>query len=220
MTPEEPNKPCPEAPAQQCLDLEELVRTIGYQLTAFIGSTNIRTVARWVHEGAPEALQPRLQAALEIAKPIEQVESDLVAQGFLAEEVRGIEPYRCAAEMLRLADVRTARAVLSERVQKEFLENVAGDLEGVELRLRKWIPQATMPPGSAYSVQLSHGRDRLWIQLIHTGFALDQQRRWDRGEEWPSWSELVQEVPEMATARTVPDLQTGFPFKYLRRANP
>lgn len=219
MTGDGRNKPCPEGPhQQQCVDLEELVRTIGYQLTAFIGSTDIRTIEHWLHEGAPEALQPRLQAALDIAKPIERIESELVAQGFLAEEMRGIEPYRCAAEILRLAAVRTARVVLSERVRKEFLENVAGDLVGVELRLRKWISQAIMRPGTAYSVHLSHDRKRLWLQLIHTGFPVDQQRKWDRGEEWPCWGEIIHEVPEIARARTVPDVQTGFPFKYLRRA--
>lgn len=68
-------------------------------------------------EGAPEPLQLRFQAALDIVKPIGRIESELVAQGFVAEEIRGIEPYRCAAEMLRLADVRTARAVLLERMK-------------------------------------------------------------------------------------------------------
>lgn len=171
-----------------------------------------------MHDGAPEALHPRFQAALDIAKPIERIESELVAQGFLAEEMRGIEPYRCAAELLRSADMRTARAVLSERFRKEFLENIAVDLDGVELRLGKWVSKATMPPRTAFSEHLSPDRNRLWLQLIHTGFAEDQQRKWDLGEDWPCWNELIQEIPEMATARTVPDLQTGFPFKYLRRA--
>lgn len=187
-------------------------------MTAFIGSTDIQTIRRWLHDGAPEALHPRFQAALDIAKPIERIESELVAQGFLAEEMRGIEPYRCAAELLRSADMRTARAVLSERFRKEFLENIAVDLDGVELRLGKWVSKATMPPRTAFSEHLSPDRNRLWLQLIHTGFAEDQQRKWDLGEDWPCWNELIQEIPEMATARTVPDLQTGFPFKYLRRA--
>lgn len=213
-----PNKRCPEGRTQQqWVDLQELVATIGYQLTAFIGSTDTRTIERWLREGVPVVLQPRFQAALDIAKPIERVESELVAQGFLTEQMCGIEPYHCAAEMLRLADVRTAHAVLSERVRKEFLENVAGDLEGVELRLKKWISQAIMPPATAYSIHLSFDRNRLWVQLIHTRFPIDQQRIWDRGEDWPCWNELIQEIPEMATARTVPDLQTGFPFRYLRR---
>ena len=195
------------------------MRIIGYQLTAFIGSTDVRTVARWLHEGVPEAVLPRMQTALEIAEPIERVESELVAQGFLAEEISGIAPYHCAAEMLRAADVRTARAVLTERVRKEFLENVAGDLEGIELRLRNWISRASLPPRTAYSVHLSTDRNRLWLQLIHTGFPVDQQREWDRGQEWPCWDEVIQEIPEIATARASPDLQTGFPFKYLRRVS-
>jgi hypothetical protein len=201
------------------VDFEELVRIIGYQLTAFIGSTDTRTVALWLHEGVPVALRPRMHVALDIAKPIERVESELVAQGFLAEEMCGIAPYSCAVEMLRAADVRTARAVLSERVRKEFLENVAGDLEGIELRLRKWSSQANLPPRTAYSVHLSPDRNRLWLQLIHTGFPLDQLRKWDRGEDWPCWDEVIREIPEIATARTIPDLQTGFPFKYLRRVS-
>lgn len=214
------NEPGPESRHHQgSVEFEELVRIIGYQLTAFIGSTDVRTVARWLHEGVPEAVLPRMQASLEIAKPIERVESEVVAQGFLAEEMCGIAPYRCAAEMLRAADVPTAFAFLSERVRKEFLENVARDLEGVELRLRQWISQASLPPRTAYSVHLSHDRNRLWLQLIHTGFPLDQQRQWDRGEHWPCWDEVIQEIPEIAMARTTPDLQTGFPCKYLRRAS-
>jgi hypothetical protein len=214
------NEPCPESRHhQRSVEFEELVRIIGYQLTAFIGSTDVRTAARWLHEGVPEAVLPRMQAALEIAKPIERVESELVAQGFLAEEMSGIAPYRCAAEMLREADVRTACAVLSERVRKEFLENVAGDLEGIELRLGKWISQASLPPGTAYSVHLSPDRNRLWLQLIHTGSPVDRLRKWDRGEDWPCWDEVIQEIPEIATARTRSDLQTGFPFKYLRRVS-
>ena len=204
---------------RSCVDLRDLVQTIGYQLTAFIGSTDIRTVVRWLHDGVPNAVHSRMQAALDIAKPIERVESDLVAQGFLIEEMSGIAPYRCAAEMLRAADVRIARAVLTERVRKEFLENVAADLEGVELRLRQWISKANLPPRIGYSVHLSTDRNRLWLQLIHAGFPLDRQRQWDRGEDWPDWDDIIREIPEIATARTGPDLTTGFPFKYLRRAS-
>lgn len=204
---------------RRSVNFEELVRIIGYQLTAFIGSTDVWTVARWLHEGVPEEVLPRMQAALEIAKPIERVESEPIAQGFLAEEMRDIAPYRCAAEMLRAADVPTAFAFLSERVRKEFLENVARDLEGVELRLRQWISQAGLPPRTAYSAHLSNDRKRLWLQLIHTGFPLDQLRKWDRGEDWPCWDVVIQEIPEIAMARSIPDLQTGFPFKYLRRAS-
>ncbi len=201
---------------RSCMDLNDLVQIIGYQLTAFIGSTDTRTVGRWLHDGVPDALHSRMQAALDIAAPIERVESELVAQGFLTEEMSGLAPYRCAAEMLRGGDVRIARAVLMERVRKEFLENVAADLQGVELRLRQWISQANVPPRISYTVHLSPDRNRLWLQLIHTGFPLDRQRKWDRGEDWPGWDDIIRKVPEMATARTGPDLETGFPFKYLR----
>jgi len=34
-------------------DLEKLVRTIGYQLTAYIGRTDIRTVRDWLENGLP-----------------------------------------------------------------------------------------------------------------------------------------------------------------------
>ena len=219
MTRDGRNKPCTKGRRRQkSVDVEKLVRIIGYQLTAFIGSTDVRTVARWLHGGVPKALQSRMQAALEIAEPIERVESELVAQGFLAEEMCGLAPYLCAAEMLRAADVRIARAVLTKRARKEFLENVAADLDGIEPRLRTWISKARLPPRNAYSVHLSPDRNRLWLQLIHTGYPVDQQRKWDRGEEWPCWDEVIQAIPEIATARTIPDLQTGFPFKYLRRA--
>lgn len=159
-----------------------------------------------------------MQAALDMAGPIEKVESELVAQGFLTEKQTQLHPYDNPAEMLRDADVSSARAVLMGLARKEFLDNVATDLGDLEHRLNDWIAQATMPAGTAYSVGISSSRDRLWLQLIHTGFSLAQVRSWDRGHDWPCWAELVLRVPEMAVARTVPDLQTGFPFKYLRRA--
>lgn len=199
------------------MDLNDLVQIIGYQLTAFIGSTDIRTVVHWLHNGVPDAMQSRMRAVLDITKPIERVESEFVAQGFLIEEMSGLAPYCCAAEMLREGDVRTARAVLTERMRKEFLQNVAADLESVELRLRQWISMAKLPPRIGYIVQISLERNRLSLQLVHTGITLERQRQWDRGEDWPFWEEIIREVPEMATARVCPDLQTGFPFKYLRK---
>lgn len=56
-----------------------------------------------------------MQSALDMTKPIERVESELAGQGCLSDEMRGIEPYCCAAEILRLAYVQTARAVLNGR---------------------------------------------------------------------------------------------------------
>ena len=199
------------------LDLKQVVSIIGYQLTAFIGRTNVGTVQNWLQAGLPEALEERMSATLELAQPIAEAESELVAQGFLSSAQDGIEPYRFPATMLRDADPATARAILAQRVRKEFLDNVASDLEAVEKRLQKWIAQADMPPRTAYSVGL--WKDRLSLLLVSYGYSMEQECKWDKGEEWPCWSELVAEIPEMANARTAPDLQTGLPFRYLRRAS-
>ena len=197
-------------------DLNQLVSIIGYQLAAYIGHTNIQTVQKWLRFGPPEALEARMRAAMEVAGPIAEVESDLVAQGFLRTERDGIEPYKFPATMLRDADPLTARSTLAQRVKKEFLDNVTIDLEALEQRLKKWIAQVNMPPRTAYAVGLWH--DRLSISLVHGGYSTEQHSKWDKGEDWPRWSELIAEIPEMASARTVPNLQTGFPIRYLRRA--
>jgi hypothetical protein len=199
--------------------VDDLVRTIGYQLTAFIGGADIRDVEDWLNNGLPKDLEARMRATLDVAMPIKQVESELVAQGFLIEKTNELEPYGSPAQMLRAGDVPLAREVLMERVRREFLNNVAGDLEDVERRLKKWISRAILPPKTAYSVSLSSNKNRLSLQLIHAGFSVTQLRRWDRGESWPFWEEVILDVPEMAAARTVPDRETGFPFKYLRRAD-
>ena len=199
------------------VDLQDLVSIVGYQLTAYIGQTNVQTVAEWLKNGLPENLEARMQATLDVAKPIAEVESELVAQGFLIGKQNDLESYRFPATMLRDADVATARTVLMQRAREEFLDNVAGDLEDVERRLKEWISHAKMPPRTVYRVGLSSG-DRLWLELLHAGFTLEQQRKWDRGEDWPCWDGLIAVVPEMAFARTSPDLQTGCPFKYLRRS--
>lgn len=198
------------------LDVKQLVSIIGYQLTAYIGRTNIQTVQTWLEAGLPESLEERMRAALEIARPIAEVESDLVAHGFLISEQDGIEPYRFPVTMLRDADPAAARSLLAECVRKEFLDNVASDLEALEQRLKNWIAQANMPPGTAYVVR--SWQDRLSLSLISQGYSREQVRKWDKGEEWPCWRALIAEIPEIANARTVPDLQTGFPFKYLRNA--
>ena len=196
-------------------ELDQLVSIIGYQLTAYIGKTDIQTVQRWLQIGTPEVLVNRLMAALEVARPIAEVESELVAQGFLGTEQDDIEPYRFPATMLRDADPAAACSTLGKLVKKEFLDNVACDLEALEQRLQKWIAQANMPPETAYLVGL--WQDRLSLSLVSAGSSAEQQKKWDKGEDWPCWRELIAEFPEMASARTVPDLQTGFPFRYLRR---
>ena len=200
-------------------DFKELVWTIGYQLTAYIGRTNIRTVKDWLKNGLPKHLETRMQAALDVAKPIAEVESELVAQGFLVQRMKDLAPYKFPVTMLRdAADVPAARAILMERAKAEFLDNVASDLEDVERRLKEWISRAKMTPNTVYKVRLSNAKDSLWLQLLHVGFPLEQQRKWDRGEDWPLWAELIAAVPEIAKAQTSPNLQTGCPFRYLRRS--
>ena len=149
--------------------LKQLVSIIGYQLTAYIGRADIQTVQSWLQVGVPEALEERMRVALEVAGPIAEVESDLVAQGFLSAEQDGIQPYRIPATMLRDADSATARSTLAQRVRKEFLDNVASDLEALEQRLEKWIARVSMPPQTAYSVRL--WQDRLSLSLVSVGFS-------------------------------------------------
>ena len=196
--------------------LSDLVWVIGYQLTAYIGCTTVQTVAEWLQGSLPEVLKGRMQAALDVALPIAEVESELIAQGFLIEKLDGIEPYRFPATMLRDADdVEGARAALMKRVKREFLDNEASDLEYVDRRLKNWMEQAQMPPNTKYKVHLSD--DRLSLELLHVGSSAEQVHRWDKGLDWPLWEELTVAVPEMASARTMPDIQYGCSFRYLRR---
>jgi hypothetical protein len=54
------------------------------------------------------------------------------------------------------------------------------------------------------------------FNCIMQSFSLEQQQKWDRGEDWSRWAELVEEIPEMANTRISLNLQTKFPFKDLR----
>ena len=202
---------------QKRFALPDLVWIIGYQLTAHIGRTTVEGVAEWLQHGLPEEQEERMKAALNIVLPIAEVESELIAQSFLIEKLDGIEPYRFHATMLReTEDIPAARAVLMERAKKEFLDCEASDLEGIEHRLKNWVAQVNMPPQTKYKVLLSG--NKLSLKLVHAGFSEERQRRWDKGEDWPLWAELIAAAPEMATSRTCPDLQSGCPFRYLRRA--
>ncbi len=119
--------------------------------------------------------------------------------------------------MLRDAvNIQAARAVLTEMVRKEFLLNVADNLEEVEAMLKEWIKQTKTPSGTLYKVGIN--QDRLWLQLLHAGFSLGQQSKWDCDEEWPLWEELISAVPEIAISRVAPNIETGRPFRYLRRS--
>jgi hypothetical protein len=197
-------------------NLRELVRIIGYQLTAYIGLTNVWEVREWLKHGLPSRLEERMQAALDTAKPIAEVESELVAQAYLWGNLEAAPTLESPATLLRDAtDIPAARAGM-EMVTKEFLLNVADDLEDVERRLQEWISRAKMPSGTAYKVGITW--DSLWLKLLHAGFPLEQQRSWDRGEDWPLWEQLIAAVPEIATSRTAPNIDTGCPYRCLRRA--
>ncbi len=198
-------------------NLRELMQIIGFQLTAYIGRTNVFEVREWLQHGLPARLEERMRAALDVAKPIGEVESELVAQAFLWGNLKATPTLESPATLLRdAADIPAARAKLIEMVTKEFLLNVADNLEDVERRLREWISRAKIPSGTAYKVGMTW--DSLWLKLLHAGFPLEQQRSWDRGEDWPLWDELIAAVPEMANSRTTPNIDTGTPYRYLRRA--
>lgn len=200
---------------QEKFALPDLVWVIGYQLTAYIGRTAAETVAEWLQNGIPEELESRMKAALDVALPIAEVESELTAQDFLIRKRVGLEPYKFPATMLRDADVQTARVVLMEEVKREFLANKSEDLESVECRLNNWISQAKMPPHTKYKVLLNN--DWLSLKLLHVGISEGQQIKWDKGEDWPLWTELIVAVPEMATSRVSLNMETGCPSRYLRR---
>jgi hypothetical protein len=80
-----------------------------------------------------------------------------------------------------------------ERAKREFLDNEAIDIEDVERRLKTRISKAKMPPRTLFKAGLSHS-NRLWLELLHAGFSDEQQRIWDKGEDWPGWAELTAEV--------------------------
>jgi hypothetical protein len=88
----------------------------------------------------------------------------------------------------------------------------------VERRLKEWISQVQMPTHTLYQIDLSNDEERLRVKLLHMGFPLEQQRRFDRREDWPLWDELIASIPEMAVARVTPYIDTGNPYRYLRRA--
>jgi hypothetical protein len=58
--------------------------TIGYRLTAYLGRATVTTVMDWLKNDLPNGLEERMEAAYAVAKPIERVESELVAKSFLS----------------------------------------------------------------------------------------------------------------------------------------
>jgi hypothetical protein len=67
---------------QECFALSGLVWVIGYQLTAYIDRTTVPIVAESLTSGLLEELEKRMKSALDVALPIAEVESDLIARGF------------------------------------------------------------------------------------------------------------------------------------------
>jgi hypothetical protein len=196
-------------------NLADLVLIIGYKLTAYIGgATSTQSVVDWLRNGLPPELESRMRAVFNVVKPIAEVESELVAQGFLIGKWEELGSYGTPAQMLREADVQTARSVLIRMAEAEFLSNEVCNLEEVTGRLRQWINRAKLPEGVSYTCQVWH--DRLSLTLVHAGFIEEVQRKWDTGIDWPCWNQVIAAVPEMKSARLNIDLTTGCPFRYLR----
>jgi hypothetical protein len=109
-----------------------------------LGRTTVKTVEEWLKNGLPKDLEQRMKAAYDVAKPIERVESELVAQGLLNGDLDAfLNPdFSITASITTLRDATDVLAVRTElmaRVKKEFLQNVASGLEGVERRLKESI---------------------------------------------------------------------------------
>jgi hypothetical protein len=195
--------------------LTDLVQIIGYRLPAYIGgATSTQRVVDWLRNGLPADLEPRMLATFYIVKPIAEIESELIAQGFLIGQWKEAGSYRFPARMLREADVETARSVLMRVATTEFLSNEAPNLDDVASRLQAWIKHAELPENVGYACNLWKGG--LSLPLVHTSFSEEVQRKWDSGVDWPCWDQILAAAPEMSSARSEIDFLAGSPFKYLR----
>jgi len=196
----------------------DLVWIIGYKLAAYIsGATSIQHVKVWLRDGLPADIELRMRATFDVVSPIAEVESEFVAQGFLIGQWKETGSYRFPAQMLREADIETARSVLMRVAAAEFLSNEKPNLEDVAIRLQAWIKDAELPDNVGYTCHFWKGR--LSLTLVHAGFSEEVQRRWDDGTDWPCWDQIIAAVPEMADSRSEIELTTGFPFKYLRSSS-
>ncbi len=127
-----------------------------------------------------------------LPSPSRMAESELIAQAYLWGNLEATPTDELPATPLRdSADIQATRSVLMEMVRKKFLLNIADNLEDVERRLQKWLTYARMLENMAYKVGMNW--DSLWLKLLHAGSPLEQQRRLDRGENWPLWAELIAE---------------------------
>jgi hypothetical protein len=204
-----------QASHDESFNLANLVLIIGYKLTAYIGdAASTKSVVNWLRDGLPAELESRMKAAFDVAKPVAEVESELVAQGFLIRKWEQLGTYQTPAHMLREADVQSARSVLTRLAKAEFLSNEVPNLEEVTGRLQQWISCAEFPEGVGYTCHM--WADRMGFTLVHGGFTEEVQRKWDAGIGWPCWSEIIAAVPEMERSRLNIDLTTGCPFRYLR----
>lgn len=101
-----------------------LVSVIGYKLTAYIGrSTKIHTVGDWLQNSLTPDVEQRMRTTVEVVAPIAAVESEPIAQSFLIGQWKETGVFRSPAQMLREADVETARSVLIRLAASEFLSN-------------------------------------------------------------------------------------------------
>jgi hypothetical protein len=193
----------------------DLVWIIDYNLTAYIGGvTSIQRVVHWLENGLPADLEPRMRATFDVVKPIAEVESEFVARAFLMVQRKELGFYPFPAQMLRDADVETARSVLMRVAAAEFLSNVVPNIDDVASRLQAWIKHAKLPENVSYGCQFLKGE--LSLVLFYTGFSEEVQRKWDSGVDWPCWDQILAAVPEMSCARSEIDFAAGSPFKYLR----
>jgi len=198
------------------VSLPGLVSILGYRLTAYIGgASGIESVVDWLRNGFPADLEPRLRAAFDVVKPIFEVKSELVAQGFLIERREEAGLYHTPACMLREGDAEAARQLLMRVVTKEFLSNEVADLEDVAARLQAWIKHAELPERLGYTCRVWRGQ-RLSLILVQSGFPEKVQRKWNKGIDWPCWDQVIATVPEMAHGRAEIDLMTGWPFRCMR----
>jgi hypothetical protein len=125
-------------------ELKKLVWTIGYRMTAYLGGTTIPAVAEWLNNGLPNDLDNTRKPLTMFPSPSSDWHLSLSPKAFSTVTLMRFRilmfPSRRPITMLRdAANLLAVRAQLMVRAKKEFLENVASGLEGVERRLKEWI---------------------------------------------------------------------------------
>jgi hypothetical protein len=125
-------------------ELKKLVWTIGYRMTAYLGGTTIPAVAEWLKNGLPNDLDNTRKPLTMLPSPSSDWHLSLSPKAFSTVTLMRFRilmfPSRRPITMFRdAANLLAVRAKLMVRAKKEFLENVASGLEGVERRLKEWI---------------------------------------------------------------------------------